>query len=68
MLCSREARRRDSFGVPSPSLRVFGCAKILGPCLIHPDFLALPGRSGCPPEHGFSHSFTSPRIGCPSHV
>ena len=57
MLSSRGARRRDPFGSPSPLLRLFSCAKILDPCLIHPDFLAPPGRSGCPLKHDFSRSF-----------
>ena len=68
MLCSRGARRRDPFGLSSPSLRVFGCARIPDPRLIPPDFSALPGRSGSPPEHDFSRSFNLPKDRMPPHV
>ena len=68
MLCSRGARRRNPFGLPSHSPRVFGYATIPAPRLIPPDFSALPGRSGCPPSHDFNRSFHSSRIGYPSHV
>ena len=57
MLSSLGTRRRDRFGLQSPSLRILGCAKIINPSLIHPSFLGLRGVP-----------FTSPRIGYPSHV
>ena len=56
MLSSLGTRRRDRFGLQSPSLRILGCAKIINPSLIHPSFLGLRGVP-----------FTSPRIGYPSH-
>lgn len=59
MPCSRGARLRDPFGLPSRSVRLFGCAKIPDPCLIRPHF---------PPKLNFSRSFSCSKDRMLSHV